>query len=264
MMAKEPAKRYQTGRELLQDIARLRERLSGQTAALSPAVELVPATSGQGTDGAQSVNLAGATAPVPSWTPQRWGWRGVVFVCSLLLAATLGTAFASFHHRRAFPIHDPVVAASEEHTANKLETEEQALRTLVEKSLDTRPGNFPKVQEGIQLGMNLGIIYLEQDRLDDALALFVRLEQHQVLAFQVLGHLGKGIVLALKNEPQESIKHFKWADGKVHNKPIKWLENKFLADPQWRYWITKAIHYNLQNGLGDREVPGAFRPFVSR
>jgi hypothetical protein len=47
------------------------------------------------------------------------------------------------------------------------------------------------------------------------------------------------------------------------NQP-RWFENKLRAEPQWRYWITKAIHYNLQNGLDQRDVPAAFRPFESR
>src|SRR5262249_5185203 len=41
MMARDPAQRYQMGRELLKDIARLREGLSGQTAAVGPVTQSV-------------------------------------------------------------------------------------------------------------------------------------------------------------------------------------------------------------------------------
>jgi serine/threonine protein kinase len=264
MMAKNPTQRYQTGRELLQDIARLRESLSGQTTALSPSVELVPAPPAETAEGKPSVNVVPSTALMPRWSPRRWGWRGIVFAVSLLVAGTLGIAIAWVQHRLAFPSHSEIVPATEEHSANKLESKEQALRTLLESSLDTRPGNFPEVQKGIQLGMDLGMIYLEQDRLDDARALFVRLEQHRVVAFQVLGHLGRSIVLALQNGPKESNELFKKADLKMRGKPPRWFENKIRADAQWRFWITKAIHYNVQNGLDRHEIPAAFRPFESR
>jgi serine/threonine-protein kinase len=262
MMAKDPARRYQTGRELLQDVARLRERLSGQTAALSPSVEVVPATPTQATAGALSANIMQAT--LPGFSLRYWGWRGAVFASSVLLAGTIGTTIAWFHHRLAFPSHAEVVPASEEHTANKLETKEQALRTLLESSLDTLPGNFPEVQKGFQLGMDLGMYYLEHDRLDDARALFARLAQLRAPAFQVLGYVGKGIVLALQNEPQQSNGPFKLADLRMRGKQPRWFENKLRAEPQWRYWITKAIHYNLQNGLKPRDAPTAFSAFESR
>jgi serine/threonine-protein kinase len=267
MLVKDPAGRYQTGRELLKDIARLRESLSGQTAALAPltpSVELVPVSSGDVTENALSVNAEPVTAALPIWSPRHWGWRGAVFAVTILSAGILGTASAWFRHHLAFPAHAPVVPASEEHAANKQESKEQALRTLLESSLDTRPGNFREVQKGLAQGMDLGMCYLEQDRLDDARNLFVQLEQNQVLAFKVLGNLGQGIVLALQNEPQESNKHFINTDFKLRGKRGNWFENLILTDPKWRYWINKAIHYNVQNGLDRRDVPAAFRPFETR
>jgi serine/threonine-protein kinase len=262
MMAKDPARRYQTGRELLQDIARLRESLSGPTAAMSPSVELVSVTPAEAREETLPGNTAPSTATMPRWSLGHWGWRGAVFAVSVLLVGALGVGVAWFQHRMALPSHAEVVPATQEHTANKLESKEQALRTLLETSLDTLPGNFPKVQNGFQMGMDLGMYYLEQDRLDDARALFLRLEQHRVPAFQVLGHLGIGIVGAMQNEPQESNTFFKKADLKMRAKQPRWFENKIRADPQWRYWITRAIHQDLQNGLERREVPAAFRPFL--
>jgi serine/threonine-protein kinase len=264
MMAKDPAGRYQTGRELLQDIARLRESLSGQTAALSPSVELVPTTQSQATGEASPVNVTPTTATMPSWSRRPWGWRGAALACSVLLAGALGIAIAWFQQRSAFPGQATVVPASEEHTANKLETKELALRTLLESSLDTLPGNPPEVQKGFQLGMDLGVYYLEHDRFSDARALFARLAQIRVPAFQVLSNVGMGVVLALQNEPHKSNGLFKQADLKMRGKQPKWFENRIRAEPKWCYWITKAIRYNLQNGLEPREVPAVFQPFESR
>jgi serine/threonine protein kinase len=267
MMAKDPAERYQTGRALLKDIARMRENLSGQTTAgaqQSPSVELVAASLDQSTEKAMAAKAAPATAPMPKWSSPRWGWRGAVFVGSLLLAVIGGTALAWFQHRLAFPAHAAVVPVSEESAPNRLESKEQALRTLLEPYLDTKPGNFREVQKGLEQGIDLGMLYLEQDRLDDAHALFLRFEQKAVPAFRVLGHLGQGIVLALRSEPHESNKRFAKIQIEMRGKQPRWLENLVRADPKWRYWINKAIHYNLQNGLDRSEIPTPFHQFGAR
>ncbi len=87
MLAKDPAQRYQTGRELLKDIGRVREGLSGQTAALAgtQGVELVPlAPTGV------SEPVPPVSAGVPFQFPWRWSWRWSLAGASLLLAAGLG------------------------------------------------------------------------------------------------------------------------------------------------------------------------------
>jgi tRNA A-37 threonylcarbamoyl transferase component Bud32 len=270
MMMKNPERRYQTGRELFKDIARLRESLSGQTAIAAPqppSVELVPAPSAETAEQATSTaKAAPPTAIMPTWYSLRWRWWGAIFVASVPLAGITGLAIAWVHHRLAFPAHAAVVPALEEQAPNKLESKEQALRTLLEPYLDTRPGSNREVQKGLEQAMDLGIVYLEQDRLDDARALFVRLEQNAVPAFRVLGHLGHGIVLALLSQPHDSNEHFR----KIHqleqlrSKQPKWVENWIRVDPKWRYWISKAIHYNLQNGLDRSQIPAPFHQFETR
>ncbi len=267
MMAKDTAGRYQTGRELLKDIARLRESLSGQTTAAgqpSPSVELVPVSSAPNTDKAISAKAAPATAIMPKWSSMSWGWWGSIFAGSVLLAGIIGTAVAWVQHRLAFPAHAAVVPDSKDAEMHRLESREQALRTLLEPYFNTRPANFREVQRGIEQGMDLGVFYLEQARLDDARALFSRFEQSAVPAFRVLGHLGQGIVLALRSEPHESNKRLVKIQGEMRNKQPKWLENFIRNDPKWRYWINKAIHYNLQNGLDRREIPAQLIQFDTR
>jgi serine/threonine protein kinase len=268
MMAKDPAGRYQTGRELLKDIALLRESLSGQTGVAAPpteSVELVPLSEADTAERALSAKAAPLTAPMPKWASLNWKWWGAVFAGSVLLAGVIGTAAAWFQHRLAFPAHVAVVPALDEPEMNKRETKEQALRTLLEPYLDTRPGNSREVQRGIEQGMDLGMFYLEQDRLDEARALFVRLEQNAVPAFRILGHLGHGIVLALQSEPHESNKRFIKIHQEMRGKqPSRWVENMIRNDPKWRYWMNKAIHYNLQNGLDRSAIPAPFHQFETR
>jgi eukaryotic-like serine/threonine-protein kinase len=266
MLAKDPVVRYQTGRELLKDIARLREGLSGQTAAvgaLNASVEMAPASSAGVTESALPVNGGPTTVTLPPQPVRRRRWS--VFAASVLLAIVAGAGAGWYRHRLAFPKHAATVPATEELAADKLETKEQALRTLLEPYLGTCPSNVREGQKGLEHGMDLGLYYLEQDRLDDAQALFVRFERHPAPSYQLLGHLGLGILLALQNEPQESNKHFLKTNLELRTKqPIRWLENQMRLDPKWRYWMSKAIHYNVQNGLDRNDIPAAFRQFEAR
>jgi hypothetical protein len=268
MLVKDPAGRYQTGRELLKDIARLREALSGQTAAvgtMAPSVEMMPVSQPTVTEGALPASAAPVTA-VMQQPSRRWGWRGLVFVVSVLLACAAGAGLGWYRHRLAFPLHAAVVPAVEEDSSEtRLEAKEQALRTLLEQDLSARPGNPSDTRKGIEHGMDLGLYYLEHHRLDDARVLFGRLEMRPPPPYQLLGHLGQGIVLALQNEPQKSNKHFVKTRFEPRGKqPVRWLENLVRMDPKWRYWISKAIHYNLQNGLDREDVPFWFRQFEPR
>ena len=260
MLAKDPAQRYQTGRELLKDIVRLREGMSGPSAAvtlLTSSVEMVPASS--------TAPASAAPATMAQPTPRRWGWRLPAFGLSLLLAATVGVGLGWLRHRLAYPLHAAVAPASEETPASKPEPKEQALRTLLEPYLNSRPANASERQKGLGHSMDLGLFYLEHNRLDDALTLFIRLEKHPAVVYQWLGHLGQGIVLALQNQPRESNNHFRHIHNDRQGKQsTKWIENLNRTDPHWRYWISKAIHANRQNGLDRSDIPTAFRQFESR
>jgi serine/threonine-protein kinase len=266
MLAKDPAGRYQTGRELLKDIARLREGLSGQTAAvaaMAPSVEMVPVAQPATAEAAPG-SAAPVTAVMASQPARRWGRRVLVFAVSVLLAVAAGAAVGWYRHRLAFPLHAAAVPASEE-PADKPEFKEQALRTLLEPYLSKRPSNFREGQKGLELGSDLGLYYLELNRLDDARALFARFEKQPAPVHQFFGHLGLGIVLALQSEPRESNKYFAKPHFELRNKQqVRLLDNLLRLEPKWRYWITKAIHYNLQNGLDRGDVPAGFRQFEPR
>jgi predicted Ser/Thr protein kinase len=260
MLAKDPAQRYQTGRELLKDIARLREGLSGQTAAvasLTPSVEMVPLSL---TDAPAA---APATAIIPVKSPQRWlGWSLAVVV-SLLLAAAVGAGAGWFRHQLAFPLQGAAVPVVEDSKAILPEKgEETALRTVAEPYLTSRPGDPVEVQTGLGLCIKLGVFYLEHDRLDDALALFARLEKlekNRLPAYRTLGHLGRGIVLALQSRSQESNELFREIYIRGRDKPGKQrfdnLQGWMWRDEKWRYWMRKALFYNRQNGVKAEDVP---------
>ena len=247
MMAKDPAARYQTGRELLQDIGRLRETLSGHTAAIAPlSLALEVAESGL------STSAAPATAPMPR-KPRVWGWRATVFVLSVLLAGVLGAAFAWFQHRLAFPTRAALVPATSDGKEPLSEQEEEkALRTVVEQYLNAKATDRFDNQAGLNLSSKLAMFYLERDRLDDAVAVFSRMEKHSGSGYPVAGRLGRAIVLALRSKARESNDLFRLL---FQRRPLKQGLNWMWQDEKWRFWVRKALHYNRQNGVRPDEIP---------
>jgi serine/threonine-protein kinase len=267
MMAKDPAQRYQTGRELLRDVLRVRESLSGQTALLAGpptvAVERLPLA---GVTPLQSPKVP--TQPIPA--PRRGSWWIGLGVLAVFLAAGGGALFAWNERRRAGPLPAAGVAPADASTVEAIclpQKKERALREAAEQYLGaTDKKNAKTLATGFLLCLDLGLFYLEEDRLDDAERLFKRLQGRRDLpSYRLLGQLGEGIVLALRNEPKESNKLFREAVHSVFPGPRKGKDRRptplgaalrgLFDNPQWRYWMTKARWYNARNHLAESDVP---------
>ncbi|HTU20155.1 MAG TPA: protein kinase [Gemmataceae bacterium] len=254
MMAKDPAARYQTGRELLTDVVRLREGLSGQTATLAPLSLSVEVA-----ESALPRSAAPVTLPMPR-KPSWWGWRGAVFLLSVLLAGVLGAAIALFQHRLTFPTHAALVPAAPDGKEQLPDQEEEkALRTVVDQYLNAKPTERFDNQAGLNLSSKLAMFYLERDRLDDALAVFVRMEKHSGSGYAMVGHLGRAIVLALRSQAQESNQLFRQL---FQRRPLKQGNNWIWQEEKWRFWVRKALHYNCQNGVKLEDIPKALHKLL--
>jgi len=268
MMAKDPANRHQTGKELLRDLARVREGLSGQTAAvvgtgLSSALVAPPSSS-------TALPAVGATTqPGPR---RRRTWVYAVVGGSLVLALARGAGLGWLRRTPddAAPVVANVPAADAADADDDLlpVNDEEALRKLVDKYLQPS-GAGRNVSVGMGLCLDLGMLYLEQHRLDDAEKLFERLAKApEARQYQSLGRLGGAIVLALRDEAQQSNQRFKdilttdqllqesakrWKEGKPTDPEIR----KMWTNPQFRFWLARAVNYNLRNGVPDKDVPAA-------
>ena len=149
---------------------------------------------------------------------------------------------------------------------------EAALRQAVEIYLSGRVEGAT-VDAGLVVCLDLGLMYLQQERWDEALRFFGRLDQpKQALHFQALGKLGSGIALALENKPAESVKEFRelgplWRDEILRERAwrsaldlqIPRRPARFPGGPPdqtpLRYWLGKAIEVNRKNGLPDADIP---------
>jgi len=227
MMAKAPEARYQTGRDLLRDLIKVRESLqTGQHTGMLPSIQVDPAllntiippdqshlngpprsNRGSGTIVQESSSLSVPTRAKDS--TGRWlGWS-LGLTCSLLLALGSGVALAWRERESEGPLplgHDlrPGDALASEKVPRP-STREHALREAAEQYLNPFSTPGTELRGGQGVCSDLGLFYLDAGRLDEAMTLFQRLEKFRApLEFHRLGQLGKAVVLALQHKPRES------------------------------------------------------------
>jgi eukaryotic-like serine/threonine-protein kinase len=258
MMAKDPTQRHQTGREILRDLARLRGGASGSTMAVSKevfSVELVAVPSGS-----QSLPM----------TPLPGRWRRIALYsligASVVAALVVGAVAGWMRRTSAAPPIVPIANAPGADEDLLPVNDEEALRKLVDKYLQPA-NNGRSVSVGMELCLNLGVLYLEQHRLDDADKLFDRLAKvPNVPSYHTLGRLGEAMVLAFRDKAEESNKAFRdlvandpllaevgkrLKDGK----PIDPEYHKMMTNASFRFWLAKAINSNIRNGILPSAVP---------
>jgi serine/threonine-protein kinase len=246
MMAKDPAGRYQTGRELLVDLTRLREGLSGVTTALSLGSELVE----------PELTMSPGTSATELLPPRRRRWLPWAFAGSLVLAAAGGALLAGALNLGWFEPLPPPPAPLDVRAADalvSLQKREQVLVEAVEQHLD--PGNDPgKINTGLGLCVELGLFYLEQWRLDDANRFFGRLQTLlRPQQYRDLGRLGQAMVLAFQNRTAESNRIFL----ELFPERAPKIDRLAFLRPNLhlRQWVVKALEYNQVNATAKEPFP---------
>jgi serine/threonine protein kinase len=268
MMAKDPAARPQSGRELLRDIVKVREGLSGVTAGIpshGATVELVPASELQA--------LSDDTLAVPAAAPRRRSLWPVLLPSSLLVAVLIGIGVAwSQRERNALPpaYNTPDAVVVEAVTDEK--KREQSLDNLV-KEIRSNSHNAEFKSSTYDNCLDLGLLYLKEKRWDDAATLFTQLDAQKNERYHWLGHLGQAIALARKDQPKESNKNFKDIVNYLGPLPARPLVAGSRENPReasfsglWQNGelkaaIFEALEYNKKNNVEDPDIR---RFFVAR
>jgi serine/threonine-protein kinase len=269
MMAKDPADRYQTARDLIRDIVRLREGLAGQTCLQPLAGSLeatnvplppaggAPVTAVEGQAGGAAM-LAAPPAGARAW----WARRRLLVAASLLMALALGVACGWLRRQIAGPAPAALVPLADEEVIEPRKKED-TLVAGVELHLQDPANN---TGTALPLCRELGAYYLQQDRPGDAERFFTRLEGLKgpgTVPYHVLGRLGRGIALALQSRAKESNDCFRSLPAVG---PRRWNLDTVIAatglrgDAEWRYWLLRAVDYNRRNGI----APTDFPPWLQR
>jgi serine/threonine-protein kinase len=256
MMEREPAQRYQTCREILRDLARVRDSVTGQVTVV-PLDDLPTDTS------PATPALPTGTQPVPTPSPGiRWRW--ILFVLASLLAFGGGGALAWYLHR--VPELPAVQMGNLEADENDPLKQEQRLRETVRPYLT--PGNRADAGSGFIIAKDLGLLYLERGKLKEANELFEKLaEPNHNRAYRALGQLGKAIVLGLQATNLDDAtrstavirEQFQlyWREGFAPKAGPRRLEPELALwhDPRIRFWASQALWYNTKNGVPANEFP---------
>jgi serine/threonine-protein kinase len=270
MMAKDPAQRYQSARDVLREVVRLRESLSGisqcvtiQSTPPVVSVEAVPVTTVAPIEPTTASRLTSSSRVSQH---SQFGRRFLVLfvLLSLLLAAGGGALLAWAKRLHGSPAHGldstPPADASTVEAITLPHRNEQALRSIVDSYL-TDKNKIPA--NGLGPCMDLGLLYLDTGRYDEADKLFGQLIAFKASpSYQILGTTGRGIVLALRDEKDASnllfreVFAFTPPDKKGGPPPRRDPVIKLMIDnPQWRYWMARARWYNYKNGLDEVRVP---------
>jgi serine/threonine-protein kinase len=238
MMAKLPAERYQSGKDIIRDVAQLRDGLGGlATGPVSPSMFSTPV----------AVPATALPPPRESAPPKSTRWPTWLAAGGIVLALGAGALFGWL--RRSTPPDRPPLRG--EKPADNLDPplsprkeREQLLANELKRHGKT--GEAPnQIRAGLTYAMELGVIYLEDWRLDEAKKFFGQFdEEDHPPAYQVLGRLGKAIVLAFQDKPAESNQLFQ----EFVNRPPAFPRPFLLrSNRHFRRMIARAVNHNQDN-----------------
>lgn len=262
MMAKNPDERPQGAREILRELARIREGVQGQT---SPNITLSPLNLSVNNRTGESLGIASSSGTVAVATPPR-GTRGRWLGGALLLFAfSVGVAARWM----ADPLPDskttPPLEETPENTHRmRFLAEESALLAGIDNKKETR-------EAAVDAAIELLMLYIRERKWTEAeefLASLPKRPKFQELKGEILlkprtrligtfyesklDQLGRAILLAYRDEAVQSNKLFSNAFSFREGPPKKseaqpLLDFFFNAHPRWRRAIADALDRNAKN-----------------
>jgi serine/threonine-protein kinase len=242
MMAKNPDDRYQSVREVLLDLAKVRDGIAVGLPAQPPALTLSASYP-------NGVPASGTPVPQPqsgpvATPPHRRPWL-LAFVLCLLAAA--GGALAAVllapppEQQTTRPPPPDSPGLPDIRPPKKIvSTRERELVALLEHR-DTKP------EEVVKASIELGLLYVGDRRLDEAKARFEKLEQEKFPLDAIpatrhahaAGRLGRAIVLAYRDTPEAAKQSVELVQGVVNN-PFPKLPGK-LEKPDKGFPAVDAL-----------------------
>jgi tRNA A-37 threonylcarbamoyl transferase component Bud32 len=254
LMAKNPADRYATAKEVSRELAGVLKGLSaggGTGGPLSLNVTLTGAT-------VSGVSLGASSAPgtltaVPR-EPGRWPWR--VAGVAAVLAAFAGGWWA--FGRASQPDTTPTASAGPGLPELKLPTPLMSAReTALRDQWRTLP---PHTRPQLEAGLALALLCLSERRLDDAERVFAEMntppprpvkpgEYPLPVSAAVLAKFGRAVVLAHRDQAEESVKLFADAIAAIPKKDQQWLavEKLCFTYPEFGHAIGAAVNRDAEN-----------------
>jgi serine/threonine protein kinase len=289
MMAKKRSARYQSARDLLKDLSRVRDSLSGTIGSLPVgsliAETILDADAPPGTARDASPTLAAQREDKASRPSASKGSRNKVLASVplwkqpiILVGGALGTlgilavAFGSigwyvWTHRPATPdttslIVDGLPPSASVGESDTQREREDSLRKVVEQHLKESSPN----PNGVEACIDLSVLYLEQNKVSEAESLFKRMDERRApSSYHYVGRLGLAVTDALTNNARAS--HAKFTelfDSKSKDNRVQVLNDYLTKNPEFAKWVNEADSHNVRNGVSESSIPQGLRRFPSK
>jgi len=277
MMAKNPDDRYQSAREILRDLVKVRDGLNVSATQLATSVAAVPVNGKQpsGMTGVLALTQSGESpppsTPVAPPAPIRWGRGGLIALGCLLATAGGVAVYAGLHPSRARSSQadgtNPTQGLPEVRPPEKIITTRERELLGVLNTEGTKPDDV------IKASIELGLLYVREHRLAEATDRFERLkargaEWRDTFAARtanITGRLGVAVVLAHENNKAEaSNKLFvdlvtetpKFGPGKSERAAAAVVHWILLHHPDLSHAVSDALNRNAIN-LGKAKLEPA-------
>jgi serine/threonine-protein kinase len=262
MMAKNPDGRYQSAREIVRDLAKVRDGIAvGLPAVKSSRGSPPPALSLPGDSDEMNRTPGGGLGSASTLSvapPARWGWW--FFAGLACLAAAVGGAlvYAGMHpppETSASPSTptSPTVGLPDIRLPEKMVTTRERELLVLLANRDSKP------DEIVSGSIELGLLLVSEHRLDEADKRFQKLENEQFdkapmanRSAVVAGRLGQAVVLAYRDQ-KDAAERSDELFVRVINDPFPKFGGKFDKAERGYQAVTGVLtrHADLAQGVAD-------------
>ncbi len=266
MMAKDREQRYQSARDIVRDLLKLREGMQAVTGQLS-LTQTTPAANTRLTAPSEPLSLPDSdeVQAVRPGDERHARWRRILLAAfGCLLATGTGAAlYAAVHRSSKGPVNEPSTPLT---GLPAVPLPEKPTTTRERELLAVLNTEGSRHDEVIRASIELGLLYVREQRLAEATERFNRLKgkaadwrdiQAARLA-SITGRLGRAVVLAHENRPEASNRAFLDVFGEQRPKFDRIGANAnwaMLRFPDLSQAISEALNRNAANLGKDKLEP---------
>ncbi|HEV3143986.1 MAG TPA: serine/threonine-protein kinase [Gemmataceae bacterium] len=212
MMAKKPEERYQNCRDILRDLARLRDHanVSGNEPVSAPN----SATTRSGDGATVSSGVTATVYPLSDTRPRASRWFLRILVAVILVGVLAGGIGVRLLKNRLFPPAADHVQAAPSTVQPFVTNEERLAREQADFKADPDVRDMSSIERGMNAQIDLAAYYFKKNRIDDAEKLFKSLAERNYHdkppdasehPYRILGRFGLALVLAWRDKAKESL-----------------------------------------------------------
>lgn len=250
MMAKKPDARHGSARELLQEIARVKQALQGITPTLTMTVDADTRD-----DDADEEHERAPAIEMPIWRrPVFVGVLGGAVALGLAAFLVLGLAGAWFLRSAgdAEPRNEPMA----QEPIRPVEPAPDPMAAL-QKQVDQILNDPTAKPASVDACIDLAVHYLDEKKYAEARLLFQKMtERRPPSAYYFVGRLGLGVVDAVNNDHKSARAKFTEVfEAKTKDNRGQIVNDILTRKPEFAAWVNEADAHIARHGAAERTLP---------